>query len=86
MVANFLLNRASSRPSVRRSLSFLPLIFSIFSKTFSTVLYSVNNFMAVFSPTPAMPGILSLLSPIRPFISTICSGVNPYFSAINSGV
>ena len=86
IVASSLLSKASSLPSAKRSFSFFPLILSILSKTFSTVLYSASNFIAVFSPIPAIPGILSLLSPIKPFISMICSGLKPYFSLINSGV
>ena len=46
-----------------------PFILSAFSKTFSSVSYSANNFAAVFSPTPGIPGILSTASPIKPKIS-----------------
>ena len=42
--------------------------------------------MAVFSPTPGTPGMLSELSPIRAFRSTIFSGSKPYSSRKRSGV
>ena len=57
IVASFLLNIASSLPSVNLSFNFLPLILSIFSSTFSTFSYWVNSFIAVFSPTPGIPGM-----------------------------
>ena len=42
-----------------------------FSESESRVLNSFNNFVAVFFPTPGMPGILSELSPVRDLKSTI---------------
>ena len=33
--------------------------------------------MAVFSPTPGTPGMLSEVSPMRAFRSTICKGPKP---------
>ena len=42
--------------------------------------------MAVFSPTPLTPGILSELSPIRAFRSTMWMGSKPYCSQKASGV
>ena len=87
IVANVLLIKASSLLFSSFSFNFLPETSSICSYTFSTVENWFNSLMAVFSPTPATPGILSELSPIRPFISIICFGDKPlYFSAINSGV
>ncbi len=42
--------------------------------------------VAVFSPTPGMPGRLSLGSPRMAAKSGYCSGVRPYFSCTDSGV
>ncbi|COW59362.1 Uncharacterised protein [Mycobacterium tuberculosis] len=41
---------------------------------------------AVFSPTPGMPGRLSLGSPRSAAKSGYCLGVSPYFSTTASGV
>ena len=52
----------------------------------SSVPYCCNSFTAVLSPTPGMPGMLSLLSPARPFQSVTCSGEKPYSSCTVAGV
>ena len=73
MVANFL---------ERIPLSLLASIFSfnapfnlsVFAKRFSIEPNSFNNFLAVTSPTPGNPGILSAASPIIPKKSITCSG------------
>jgi hypothetical protein len=43
------------------------------------------SFSAVLSPTPGMPGTLSMLSPISVWISTASRGVKPYFSSSRAG-
>ena len=48
------------------------------------VLYCFTKFIAVFSPTPGIPGILSELSPASPFTSINSLGFSPYFSSIFS--
>ncbi len=48
--------------------------------------YSTIHLAAVFSPTPGMPGRLSLGSPRSAAKSGYCSGVSPYFSTTASGV
>ena len=42
--------------------------------------------MAVFSPMPGTPGMLSLLSPIRAFRSIMWMGSKPYVSRKTAGV
>ena len=46
---------------------------------------SVIHFVAVFSPTPGMPGRLSLLSPRSAAKSGYWAGVSPYFSTSAAG-
>ena len=41
---------------------------------------------AVLSPTPGIPGRLSLESPLKPLKSMICLGSKPYVSLTSSGV
>ncbi|CFE48544.1 Uncharacterised protein [Mycobacterium tuberculosis] len=48
--------------------------------------YSAIHLAAVFSPTPGMPGRLSLGSPRSAAKSGYCLGVSPYFSTTASGV
>ena len=44
------------------------------------------SFLAVFSPIPGIPGILSTASPHKPNISITCSGLSTSnFSQISSG-
>ena len=69
MVASFLLIIAESTPALTFS-PIAPFILSALANTPSKVSYSFNNFAAVFSPTPGIPGILSAASPIKPNIST----------------
>ena len=63
-----------------------PFSFSALCSVFSSVPYFCKSFIAVFSPTPGIPGRLSELSPIRPFKSGIRAGSRPYcsFSAASS--
>ncbi len=80
IVASFFDNTASAAFSRSFSCSFAPGTLSIFASTFSTDPNSAISFVAVFSPTPGTPGMLSDVSPIRPFRSTTCSGVTPYWA------
>ena len=73
MVANFFESNPLSLFNSIFSLN-LPLILSVFSNSFSIEPYSARNFLAVFSPTPGSPGILSTESPIMPRKSITCSG------------
>ena len=58
-----------------------PLRSAVFSNNFSIDPYWAKNFLAVFSPTPGNPGILSTESPIIPRKSITCSGLStPNFS------
>ena len=52
----------------------LPFSLSVFAKRFSIVPNSLSNFLAVTSPTPGSPGILSAVSPIIPRKSITWSG------------
>ena len=52
----------------------------------STLVKRWMRSMAVFSPMPLTPGILSLESPMRAFRSTIWMGSKPYSSRKASGV
>ena len=63
IVASFLLMIAKSFPCFTFSPT-APFILSALSSTDSSDPYSANNFAAVFSPTPGIPGILSTASPI----------------------
>ena len=65
IVANFFDNIPFSTLFSIFSLNF-PLTFSVFFKRFSIDPNSDINFLAVFSPTPGNPGILSTESPIIP--------------------
>ena len=79
IVARNLLSRACASLSSRRCFS-APFMEGAISSAFSSVPYWATSFVAVFSPTPGTPGMLSELSPISPFTSIICVGVTPYFS------
>ena len=48
--------------------------------------YCWMSLVAVFSPSPGMPGRLSLGSPRSAANSGYCSGLRPYFSCTASGV
>ena len=52
----------------------LPLSSWVLASRFSILPYSAKNFLAVFSPTPGNPGMLSTESPIMPKKSMTCSG------------
>ena len=52
----------------------LPLILSVFDNKFSILPYSLRNFLAVLSPTPGSPGILSTESPFIARKSITCIG------------
>ena len=43
----------------------------------SMVPYSCSSLIAVFSPTPGTPGMLSVASPLSALRSGICSGSSP---------
>ena len=64
----------------------LPFTASTLSTSACSDPYSMIHFDAVFSPTPGMPGRLSLGSPRSAAKSGYCVGVNPYFSTTASGV
>ena len=80
MVASRLLIMASCACS--STLAFTPFGFTLstFAMRFSTLPYSKISLVAVFSPTPGIPGILSDWSPIRPLKSMNWVGVKPYLS------
>ena len=82
IVASRLLITARGAFSSIFSFSLLFFMESTEAMRFSTEPYSCRSFVAVFSPTPGMPGILSEESPISPFKSINCCGVRPYFSSI----
>ena len=65
IVANFFESKPKSILDSILSFS-LPLTLSRFLKRFSISPNSLRNFLAVLSPTPGNPGILSTLSPIMP--------------------
>ena len=69
--------------TLSRSLGFL--ISSALRTTSSAVPNCLMSSTAVFSPTPGMPGTLSILSPIRLWISTACKGPYPSFSSSLTG-
>ena len=73
IVANHLLIFACSTYNRIFSCNF-PLSLSVFSKMASMLPNSWINFLAVFSPTPGTPGILSDASPHKPKISITCRG------------
>ena len=73
IVANHLLILACSTCNRIFSCNF-PLSLSVFSKMASMLPNSWINFLAVFSPTPGTPGILSDASPHKPKISITCRG------------
>ena len=52
----------------------------MFSYTPSMLWKDEISIVAVFSPTPGTPGMLSELSPISALRSMISEGVTPYFS------
>ena len=52
----------------------LPLSWSVLASRFSKEPKSARSFLAVFSPTPGRPGILSTASPIIPRKSITCKG------------
>ena len=56
---------------------FLPLIISIFDKTFSNDFHSLIRVNAVFIPMPGIPGILSLESPLSASTSINAIGSIP---------
>jgi len=64
----------------------LPLTVSTLSTRPCSEPYSTIHLEAVFSPTPGMPGRLSLGSPRSAAKSGYCAGVRPYFSTTASGV
>ena len=85
MVASAFESLQSSSPATNFSLSF-PVISSICSYTPAAEAYFSKRVFAVFSPTPATPGILSEESPINAFSSTTCHGSIPVFSLKFSAV
>ena len=52
----------------------LPFSWSVWARRFSIEPKSASSFLAVFSPTPGSPGILSTASPIIPRKSITCKG------------
>ena len=82
-------NSLESKPSslLASIFSFIfPFSLSVFANRFSIEPNSAKNFLAVFSPTPGKPGILSTASPIIPRKSITCSGYStPNFSC-TSGI
>lgn len=64
----------------------LPLTLSTLSTSACSDPYSAIHLVAVFSPTPGMPGRLSLGSPRSAAKSGYCVGLSPYFSCTASGV
>ncbi len=64
----------------------LPLTLSTLSTRACSEPYSAIHLVAVFSPTPGMPGRLSLGSPRSAAKSGYWDGVSPYFSTTASGV
>ena len=63
-----------------------PLMPGAASRRASMLLYSVRSLIAVFSPTPGQPGILSAASPISPSMSITCSvRSRPYLAHTSSG-
>ena len=64
----------------------LPLTSSIRSTRLASEPNSEIHLLAVFSPTPGMPGRLSLGSPRTAAKSGYCDGVSPYFSTTAAGV
>ena len=69
--------RASSAWLVRFSLRFAPEMFSMLPSTPSRSPCSWSSCVAVFSPIPGTPGMLSEVSPFRPTKSGISSGSMP---------
>ncbi len=62
----------------------LPFSLSVFSRRFSSESNSLISLVAVFSPMPGIPGMLSEASPHSPRMSITCSGLfNPYLSHIS---
>ena len=57
-----------------------------FSYTPSSVPYFSSSSVAVLGPTPATPGMLSELSPMRAFRSMMRMGSKPYSARKTSGV
>ena len=77
----------STLPRCSRSASpALPLTSSTRSTRAASEPNSAIHLVAVFSPTPGMPGRLSLGSPRTAAKSGYCAGESPYFSATVSGV
>ncbi len=64
----------------------LPLTSSTRSTRLASEPNSAIHLVAVFSPTPGMPGRLSLGSPRTAAKSGYCAGESPYFSCTVSGV
>ena len=64
----------------------MPLTDSTLSTSACNEPYSTIHFEAVFSPTPGIPGRLSLGSPRNAAKSGYCLGVSPYFACTASGV
>ena len=62
----------------------LPFVSSICAYTPSKVPYLASKSLAVFSPTPATPGMLSEASPINDLRSIICDGARPSPASIFS--
>ena len=73
MVASSFERRAWSEKLMTFSFCF-PLSLSVFSSSPSTEPYWATSFLAVFSPIPGTPGMLSEASPQRPRISMTCLG------------
>ena len=77
----------STSPRCSRSASpALPLTSSTRLTRSSSEPNSLTHLVAVFSPTPGMPGRLSLGSPRMAAKSGYCWGVSPYFSSTAAGV
>ena len=77
----------STSPRCSRSASpALPLTSSTRLTSSSSEPNSLTHLVAVFSPTPGMPGRLSLGSPRIAAKSGYCWGVSPYFSSTAAGV
>ena len=68
IVANFLLSKPCSANSSNFSF-ILPFNSWVWAITPSMVSYCLMSFLAVFSPTPGIPGMLSTESPHKPRIS-----------------
>ena len=76
-LANSLLICACREKFLIRSARDLFVILSVLAKTSSRLPNLLINSIAVASPIPGTPGMLSLVSPAKAIISTILSGVTP---------